>query len=201
MCWQCDNPDLTTEDYFADVRETIRRHGWMVQYVRRRRTPFAYTIDFMTGFPRLSITGRFPAASTRLLNTWPRDAVAGKNLTPGQQIKSACRTLIEIVEMSHPDAHLNSQSRSAARFGGAATRLGRRSGALAVVSRVCDGRRKQTGAGVRSEERSGVLAHITQNGSKPHRTHGRPVVPRDVGERSSSIADTRTAAGTLGTAR
>ena len=31
MCWQCDNPDRTTEDYFDEVRETIRRQGWMVQ--------------------------------------------------------------------------------------------------------------------------------------------------------------------------
>ena len=44
MCWQCDNPDLTIEDYFDEVRETIRTHGWMVQYVESDRTPFAYTI-------------------------------------------------------------------------------------------------------------------------------------------------------------
>ena len=44
MCWQCDNPDRTIEDHFDEVRETIRRHGWMVQYVESNRTPFAYTI-------------------------------------------------------------------------------------------------------------------------------------------------------------
>src|SRR5262249_20489360 len=41
MCWQCDNPDRTMEDYFDEVRETIRKHGWMVQYVESDRTPFA----------------------------------------------------------------------------------------------------------------------------------------------------------------
>ncbi|MDT5256127.1 MAG: hypothetical protein QOD10_1207, partial [Mycobacterium sp.] len=52
MCWQCDNPDLTIEDYFDEVRETIRTHGWMVQYVESDRTPFAYTIGLHDwGFP------------------------------------------------------------------------------------------------------------------------------------------------------
>ncbi len=63
MCWQCDNPDRTIEDYFAEVRETIRTHGWMVQYVESDRTPYAYTIGLHDwGLPELFDHRRFPAA-------------------------------------------------------------------------------------------------------------------------------------------
>ena len=34
MCWQCDNPDKTIDDYFSEVRDTIRRHGWIVQFCK-----------------------------------------------------------------------------------------------------------------------------------------------------------------------
>src|SRR5262249_32222391 len=108
MCWQCDNPDRTIEDYFDEVRETIRKHGWMVQYVESDRTPFAYTIGLHDwGLPELLITAVSPQRATRLLNAVARDAVTGGTLTPGQQIKLSAGPLVEIVEMSHPDAHLN----------------------------------------------------------------------------------------------
>ncbi len=45
MCWQCDNPSATTEDYLNVLRATIRRdHGWAVQYVESDNRPFAYTV-------------------------------------------------------------------------------------------------------------------------------------------------------------
>jgi hypothetical protein len=152
MCWQCDNPDLTIEDYFDEVRETIRTHGWMVQYVESDRTPFAYTIGLHDwGFPELSITAVSPQRATRLLNTVARDAVAGKNLTPGQQFKLPSGPLIEIVGMSRPDAHLN----FAVAFGGPEIRAlqlvwadGR--GRWPWSAAFCDGRRKQPVLGIRS---------------------------------------------------
>ena len=152
MCWQCDNPDLTIEDYFDEVRETIRRHGWMVQYVESDRAPFAYTIGLHDwGFPELSITAVSPQRATRLLNAVARDAVAGKDLKPGQQIKVPTGPLIEIVEMSHPDAHLN----FAVAFGGPEIRAlqlvwadGR--GRWPWSAAFCDGRRKQPVLGIRS---------------------------------------------------
>ena len=33
MCWQCDNPDRTTDDYLDLLREIINGHGWAVQFV------------------------------------------------------------------------------------------------------------------------------------------------------------------------
>ena len=161
MCWQCDNPDRTIEDYFGEVRETIRTHGWMVQYVESDRTPFAYTIGLHDwGFPELSITAVSPQRATRLLNTVARYAVADKNLTPGQQIKVPDGPLIEIVEMSHPDAHLN----FAVAFGGPEIRAlqlvwadGR--GRWPWSAAFCDGRRKQPVLGVRARRGSAGIAH------------------------------------------
>jgi hypothetical protein len=152
MCWQCDHPDLTIEDYFDEVRETIRKCGWMVQYVESDRTPFAYTIGLHDwGLPELLITAVSPQRATRLLNAVARDAVTGRTLTPGQQIKLSAGPLIEIVEMSHPDAHLN----FAVAIGGPEIRAlqlvwadGR--GRWPWSAGFCDGRRRQPVLGIRS---------------------------------------------------
>jgi hypothetical protein len=152
MCWQCDNPDRTIEDYFDEVRETIRKHGWMVQYVDSDRTPFAYTIGLHDwGLPELLITAVSPQRATRLLNAVARDAVTGRTLIPGQQIKLSAGPLIEIVEMSHPDAHLN----VAVAIGGPEIRAlqlvwadGR--GRWPWSAGFCDGRRRQPVLGIRS---------------------------------------------------
>ena len=152
MCWQCDNPDRTIEDHFVEVRETIRRHGWMVQYVESNRTPFAYTIGVHDwGLSELLITAVSPQQATRLLNAVARDAVTGSTLTPGQQIKLPAGPLIEIVEMKHPDAHL----KFAVAFGGPETRAlqlvwadGR--GRWPWSAAFCDGRRRQPMLGIRS---------------------------------------------------
>jgi hypothetical protein len=153
MCWQCDNPDRTINDYFDEVRETIRKHGWMVQYVESDRTPFAYTIGLHDwGLPELLITAVSPQRATRVLNTVARDAVSGKSLIPGEQIKVASGPLIEIVEMGHPDAHLN----FAVALGGPDIRAlqlvwadGR--GRWPWSAAFCDGRRRQPVLGVRSK--------------------------------------------------
>ena len=44
MCWMCDNPGRTTEDYLDTVRATIAAHRWAVQYVEDEKAPFSYTI-------------------------------------------------------------------------------------------------------------------------------------------------------------
>jgi Domain of unknown function (DUF4262) len=154
MCWQCDNPDRTIDDYFDQVRETIRAQGWMVQYVESDRTPFAYTIGLHDWeLPELLITAVSPQRATRLLNTLARDALAGKDLTPGRQIKVPTGPFIEIVEMSRPDAHLN----FAVAFGGPEVRAlqlvwadGR--GRWPWTASFCDGRRRQPVLGVRTQK-------------------------------------------------
>lgn len=156
MCWQCDHPDLTIEDYFDEVRETIRKRGWMVQYVESDRTPFAYTIGLHDwGLPELLMTAVSPQRATRLLNTVARDAVAGRELTPGQQFKVPSGPQIETVEMGHPDAHL----KFAVAFGGPGIRAlqlvwadGR--GRWPWTATFCDGRRRQPVLGCRTPSAS-----------------------------------------------
>ena len=58
MCWQCDNPNGTTEEYLGELRETIRVNGWAVQGVEDDRRPLAYTIGLHDrGLPELLVTG------------------------------------------------------------------------------------------------------------------------------------------------
>ena len=38
MCWQCDNPNGTIEEYFDELRAAIRTQGWVVQYVESDRS-------------------------------------------------------------------------------------------------------------------------------------------------------------------
>ena len=153
MCWQCDHPDRTIDDYFAEVRETIRTHGWMVQYVESDRMPFAYTIGLHDwGLSELLITAVSAQRAARLLNAVARDAVCGKRLAPGQHLRVPSGPLMEIVEMTHPDAHLN----FAVALGGPDIRGlqlvwadGR--GRWPWSASFCDGRRRQPVLGLRAQ--------------------------------------------------
>jgi hypothetical protein len=41
MCWQCDNPHRTTDDYLDILQEIINGHGWAIQYIESENRPFA----------------------------------------------------------------------------------------------------------------------------------------------------------------
>lgn len=108
MCWQCDNPDKTIDDYLDILRETIRTHGWAVQFVEDDRRPFAYTIGLHDrAMPELMVTGLQPYDATRLLNWAAAHIGRGLDLTSGEQFTDPGGRSIEVVEVDHPDAHLN----------------------------------------------------------------------------------------------
>ena len=73
-------PIASAQDYLDEVRKTIRRHGWMVQYVESDRTPFAYTIGLHDwGLPELLITAVSPHRATRLSErAWPVTRCVGR---------------------------------------------------------------------------------------------------------------------------
>ncbi|MFN0144666.1 MAG: hypothetical protein ACKVP6_14660 [Mycobacterium sp.] len=50
MCWQCDNPHRTTDDYLDVLREIIDGHQWAVHYVEDEDRPFAYTVGLTDHF-------------------------------------------------------------------------------------------------------------------------------------------------------
>jgi hypothetical protein len=113
MCWQCDNPDGTTEDYLRELRETIQHHGWAVQYVESDKRPFAYTVGLHTrGLPELVMTGLTADVCCRVLNSIAHMAVdRGTVLAPAMHIDYEDRFLIEVVHVEHPDVHLKFAAR------------------------------------------------------------------------------------------
>jgi hypothetical protein len=108
MCWQCDNPNGTTEEYLDELRASIQLHGWVVQGVEDDRLPFAYTIGLHDrGLPELLVTGLPQEDAARVLNDVAVAAVGGRVFKPGAHIAVGDGPLLEVVEVEHPDAHLN----------------------------------------------------------------------------------------------
>jgi len=107
MCWLCDHPDRTVDDYLAELRATISEHGWAVQFVEDADRPFAYTIGlFDRGLPELLVTGLPPHDSAHLLNWVAAHCVWGLELVPGDQFADPGGRRLEVVRVEVPDAHL-----------------------------------------------------------------------------------------------
>lgn len=69
MCWMCDHPEATAEEYLDEVYGIMLMHGWAVQHVECERRPFAYTVGLTRrGLPELVVTGLSPRRGQRLLN-------------------------------------------------------------------------------------------------------------------------------------
>jgi Domain of unknown function (DUF4262) len=122
--------------------------------VRRRRTdPFAYTVGLHDcALPELLITGVSAQRATRLLNTVAGNTMAGRTLTPGQKIAVQSGPLVEVLEVTNPDAHLT----WAVAFGGPKVRAlqlvwadGR--GRWPWAAAFSDGRGRQPVLGVRAQ--------------------------------------------------
>ncbi len=94
------------DDYLNELRAKILRCGWAVQYVESDRMPFAYTVGLTRdGLPELLVTGISPRRAVRLLNSVARGAA--DPVMPGGKITIPAGPLVEVVEVEHPDAHLN----------------------------------------------------------------------------------------------
>jgi Domain of unknown function (DUF4262) len=107
MCWKCDHPHGTTEEYLAELRQTMLECGWAVQYVESDRMPFAYTVGLTRyGLPEHVVTGLPPQRAARMLNALGRRAVSGRPPVPGMRITLPAGPLVEIVEVEHPDVYL-----------------------------------------------------------------------------------------------
>jgi hypothetical protein len=107
MCWQCDHPDKTAADYLDHVYGIVLRNGWAVQYVEDERRPFAYTVGLTErGLPELMMTGVCPECARQSLNSAARKALNGDLLAPGMQITLPDGQLVEVVYVTHPNAHL-----------------------------------------------------------------------------------------------
>lgn len=108
MCWKCDHPGSTTEEWLAAVRATVDEHGWAVQYVESERAPYAYTIGLHEhGLPELLVTGLPPHQTARLLNGVAAYLLDGGRPVPGEWISGPGGQLVLVVAVDHPDAHMN----------------------------------------------------------------------------------------------
>jgi hypothetical protein len=108
MCWICDHPGATQQDYFEELRTRVLNHGWAVQYVEIDRAPYAYTVGLHDeGLPELLVSGLSPSWAGRLLNSVAQEAVEGHALHPGERIVHGGVPILEIVEVEHPDAHMD----------------------------------------------------------------------------------------------
>ena len=107
MCWQCDNPHATVEDYLDRLRDIITERRWAVQFIEGDR-PFAYTIGLHdNGLPELLVAGLPPQTAKRLLNSIAHHILdGGARLQPAMHLDCQGEFLIEVVEMDHPDVHL-----------------------------------------------------------------------------------------------
>ncbi|WP_445167784.1 DUF4262 domain-containing protein [Mycolicibacterium sp. Dal123E01] len=108
MCWHCDNPDGTHEEYLEELRATIQDHGWAVQYVESEKRPSAYTVGLhQRGLPEMLMTGLTADVSCRVLNSIAHMIVDdGVELAPAMHIDFEDRFLIEVVQVEHPDVHM-----------------------------------------------------------------------------------------------
>lgn len=108
MCWKCDHPEATVEEWLDAIRETVVMHGWAVQYVESDTTPYAYTIGLHErGLPELLVTGLAPEPTVRVLNSVAGYLVDGGRPVPGEWISTPDGRMLAVVQVEHPDVHLN----------------------------------------------------------------------------------------------
>jgi Domain of unknown function (DUF4262) len=109
MCWMCDHPNATREDYLRHIGSIIVTTGWAVQAVERDRLrpPYAYTIGLTAyGKPELVVTGMRARDSADLLNDVASHVLHAPEPELGEQIPLIGGPLIEFVEVEVPAAHL-----------------------------------------------------------------------------------------------
>jgi len=109
MCWECDHPGSTRDDYLDYVNGLIAEHGWAVQGVQRDRIhpPWAYSVGLTAyGEPELVVTGLPLRRACGLIDAVAAHVLHATAPRPGEQIPLHGGPLIEIVKVSVPSAHL-----------------------------------------------------------------------------------------------
>lgn len=109
MCWQCDHPGATWQDYLGHLRGLLERHCWVVQGVQRdrHRPPYAYTVG-LAGHdrPELVVTGMPYDRAAELLNSVAEHVVHADAPRPGEVVPLRGGPVIEIVRVAEPAVHL-----------------------------------------------------------------------------------------------
>lgn len=109
MCWMCDHPGATRQDYLSHLTSIISRVGWAVQTVEgdQVRAPYAYTVGLTAyGKPELVVTGMAAYRAAKTLNDFAIHMLHGTVPEPGEQLPLIGGPLTEIVEVERPSVHL-----------------------------------------------------------------------------------------------
>ena len=109
MCWMCEHPGATEQDYLSHMKSLIAQFGWALQGVERDRSrpPYAYTVGLTTrGKPELVATGLPAVRAASLLNEVAAHMMHATMPEPGEQVPLLGGPLIEFVEVAMPPAHL-----------------------------------------------------------------------------------------------
>src|ERR1700760_1789299 len=109
MCWQCEHPEATWQDYVAHLRELLEEHCWVVQGVQRERqgAAYAYTVGLAAhGRPELVVTGLDYDSAAALLNSAARRVLQTDALRPGERVPLGDGLLTEVVRLAEPGVHL-----------------------------------------------------------------------------------------------
>jgi hypothetical protein len=121
MCWVCDHPGSTGQDYLQYLRGLLDQHCWIVIGVQRDRyrPPYSYTVGLADhGQPELVVTGLPQWRASDLLNDVAAHLLHAEAPKPGEQIPLTGGPLIEIVRVTEPLTHLRIAAQvRGARFG------------------------------------------------------------------------------------
>ena len=110
MCWQCDRPESTRQDYLDHMQDLIDRFGWAVVGVEgdRIHPDWAYTLGLrLHGKPELVITGLPGPRATWLLNMLAQYVLESTVPRPGDEVLVEGGPLTEVVRVAEPAAHLD----------------------------------------------------------------------------------------------
>src|SRR5215471_11367155 len=109
MCWECDHPQSSHQDYLDHMQGLIDHSGWAVVGIEddRIHPPWAYTIGLTPrGRPELVVTGLPLSRATWLLNTVAPYVLNTAVLLPGEEALVEGGPLMEVVRVNEPTAHL-----------------------------------------------------------------------------------------------
>ena len=109
MCWVCDHPGSTGQDYLEYLRGLLDQHCWIVVGVQRNRyrPPYSYTVGLSDhGKPELVVTGLPHRRALDLLNDVAAHLMHAEAPVPGERVPLTGGPLIEIVRVTKPAAHL-----------------------------------------------------------------------------------------------
>ena len=110
MCWVCDHPRASRQDWIDHLRETLAEECWVVISVQREkyRPPYSYSVGLTDhGKPEIVVTGLPKQRAADLLNGVAAHLVHAYPPPPGERVPLTDGPLIEIVRVAEPSAHLD----------------------------------------------------------------------------------------------